>query len=122
MGGSGSQPQAVLLGQSDHIAAKFLDLFLGVLNIAAHRGSDLHHRLVASRLNPLLQKQLALLDNLGVMCERRSRETGIYGLVFLFNADSESRKHGYRCLSGECSLPAWFRQLPKAGTSIAIRS
>ena len=84
----------------------FLDLFLGVLNVAANRGADLDHRLVHLGLNPFLQKQFALLDNLRVDMRAQVARDRINGLVFLFNADSESRKHGYGVLPGDSSLPA----------------
>ena len=94
MGRRRRQPQAILLGQGNHVAAKLLDLFLGVFNIAADRSPDLDHRLVHLGLDPLLQQQFALLDNLGVDVRAQIARDRINGLVFLFNPDGESRKHG----------------------------
>jgi hypothetical protein len=51
-----------------------------------------------------LQKQFALLDNLGVDVGAQIARDRINGLVFLFDANGESRKHGRP--SGECLLPA----------------
>ena len=111
MGRGRSQPQAVLLGQRDHVAAQLLDFFLGVLDVAADRGSDLDHGLVHLRLDPLLQEQLALLDDLRVDVRAQIARDRIDGLIFLFDPDGESRKHGYG------SLPA---ESLAASTSIAI--
>ncbi len=85
-----SQPQAIFPGQSDHVAAQLLYFFLGVLNIAADRGSDLHHRLVHLSLDPLLQEQLALLDDLGVDVGAQIARDRINGLIFLFDPDGEA--------------------------------
>ncbi len=94
MGRGRGQAQAVFLGQRDHVAAQLLYFFLGVLNIAADRGSHLDHRLVHLGLDPLLQKQLALLDYFGVDVGAQVARDRINGLIFLFDPDGERRKHG----------------------------
>ena len=104
-----SQPQAILPGQGNHVAAQLFHFFLGVLNIAADRGPDLDYRLVHLGFHPLLQEQLALFDNLRVDVGAQIARDRINGLIFLFDPDGESRKHGV--LPGENARcrPGWQR-------------
>ena len=46
-----------------------------------------------SALTFSFEHALALRDQLGLMCERRSKRVGIDGLVFLFDAEREGRLH-----------------------------
>jgi hypothetical protein len=60
-----------------------------------YRAWFINWRLVHLSLNPFLQKQFSFFDNLGVDMRAQVARNRIYGLVFLFDPDGESRKHGY---------------------------
>ena len=109
MGRRRSQAQAIFAGQGDHVAAKLLDFFFGFFDIAADRGPDFDHRLVHLGLDPLLQEQFALLDNLGVNVRAQVARDRIDGLVFLFNPDGESSEAWPAFLKAGTLVPAIIR-------------
>ena len=87
------QPQPILLCQPQNIAPQHLHFRFGFLNVLANPSPHLHHRLVHLRLYPLLQDQLALLQDLGLNMRPQIPCLRIHRLIFLFNPDGESRFH-----------------------------
>ena len=87
------QPQSIFFRQSNHVAAKFFDLFFGILDRGAHRRPHFDHRLMHLRFYPLLQDELPLLDDLGVNVRTQVPGYGIDCLIFLFNPDREGWFH-----------------------------
>ncbi len=88
-----SQPQPVLPRQPDHVPAQLLQFFASFLNIGANRSPHFHHRLVHLGLDPFLQDQFALLDDLGVDVRPQVPSFGIDGLILFFDSERECRLH-----------------------------
>ena len=86
MRGGGGEAQAILASQANHVAAQFLQLVLGVLDVGADRGADFDDRLVHLGLDALLKDELALLDDLGMNVRAQIAGFRIDGLVFLFDS------------------------------------
>ena len=73
VGAAGRQAKAVLPLKRDDLLSDAADFVLGFLDILADAGANLDHGLVHLRLHALRQKNLALLDDLGIMCDLGSR-------------------------------------------------
>src|ERR1700730_8593828 len=99
------QPQPILPRQADHVPAQALQFFPSFLNIGANRRPHLHHRLVHLRLDPFLQDQFALLDDLGMDMRPKIPSLGIDGLIFFFDSQRECWLHRgiQRCQAGRRS-------------------
>ncbi len=69
------------------------NLGFSFLDVLADARSNLDHRLVHLGLDPLLQDHLALFEQFGLNMRPQVPRLGIYGLIFLFNSDGESRQH-----------------------------
>ena len=93
MGGGRSQPQPILPRQPDHVPPQILQFFARFFDIGANRGAHLDHRLVHLGLDPFLQDQFALLDDLGVNMRAQIPSFRIDGLIFFFDSQRECRLH-----------------------------
>ncbi len=103
-----SQPQPVLPGQPDNIAAQHLHFRFGFLYVLANPSPHLHHRLVHLRLHSLLQDQPALFEDLRLNMRLQIPRLRIYRLIFLFNPDAKSRFH---CVTKRLVIPSEARNL-----------
>ena len=72
---------------------RLLQFFAGFFDIGANRRAHFHDRLVHLGLDPLLQDQPALLDDLGVDVRPQIPSFGIDGLILLFDSERECRLH-----------------------------
>src|ERR1700683_1158418 len=87
------QPQPILLGKLDNIAPQQLHLRFGLLDVLANPSPHFDHRLMHLRFHPLLQDEPALLEDLRMNMRPQIPGLRVYGLIFLFNPDSERRSH-----------------------------
>ena len=81
-------------GELDHLAAQLVDVFAGLVDVAADAGADLDDGGVHLGLDALLQAQLALRQHLGLDVRAQIARDRVDGLVFLFNAEREGWPHG----------------------------
>ena len=81
-------------GQLDHLAAEFVDIFAGFIDVSANARADFDDGGVHFSLNALLQAEFALGKHFGFDVGAQIACYRVDGLVFLFNAERERRAHG----------------------------
>jgi hypothetical protein len=95
MRGAGNEDKLVIAGQLDHLAAQFVDVLAGLVNVFAHARAHFNDRGVHLRLDALLEAHLAGGQHLGFDVGAQVARDRIDGLVLLFDAQGERRPHAF---------------------------
>jgi hypothetical protein len=91
---AGDELELVLAGELDHFAAQLVDVFAGLVDVAADAGADFDDRGMHLGLDAFLQAQLACGEHLGFDVGAQIARHRVDGLVLLFNAEREGGAHG----------------------------